>query len=464
MGAKLCTSKANRKCKENHGKYNGNKKKGSNYNPIQNTLKKPIPHLHSDDDGDDCYKSASIHASNHKRINNNNYGSNIKLTPYSSVDTMTDAQIPLYEQLNDSIINRNNSNIRLTLDVAIDQTANTNDNDNDNAPLDSGFVMLAEPSNDYLTNPVFPSFAKSNTSICSSSFHLSSPTNNIVSTDNKQDDDDDEEDEDDTMIDEDEVYIPPQHKMTIGDEIELSVDYNSLHGVIKFIGELIGKKGIWYGLQLNRPKGSDDVTYWKNQSNIHNKLRSNSESDNDHPRLIQTVSNRPKGHKCDGCYDGYCYFKCDSNEGLFVKETQIARILIVNYNNPRIAINQEIYVKKYDSKGIIKYIGKPEYENDENIHETYYGIKLLSQSNDISITEENNGIFHDRRYFTDPDPVGHCIFVMSSDLSQYVVPSRYNLLCHGYFQCKTNIPPGINLQCYLQCTFFWFNHFNIIFK
>mmetsp|Transcript_68446 Transcript_68446/g.61503 ORF Transcript_68446/g.61503 Transcript_68446/m.61503 type:complete len:611 (+) Transcript_68446:99-1931(+) len=419
MGAKLCTSKANRTCKENQGK-NGSKgkRKQNTLKRKQNTLKRKQPRLHSNNSDAIDYRSASIH----KKINNS---SNIKSTPYSSLHTISDDGIPmLYEQLNDSIINRDN---RLTLDINLDQNA---------PPLDPGFVMLSEPSNgasnDNLAAPAFPAFAKSNTSLCSSSFHLSPtyPTQKSLTTidhENKSNECDD------IIIDEDEIYTPPQHKMTIGDEIELNIEYNSLHGLIKFIGELMGKEGIWYGLQLNRPKGSDDVTYWKQQSNIHNQL------------LIETDSSDTQhAHKCDGCYDGICYFKCDDNEGLFVRETQIARILIVNFNNPRITINEEVFMTKYDTKGIIRYIGKPEFENDENIHETYYGLQLLHINKNSSLNEKegNNGIFHDRRYFTDC-PNNHGIFVMSSDLSQYVIPSRYNLLCHGYFQRNTNIPPVI---------------------
>ena len=410
MGAKLCTSKANRQCKEHQG-INGNNRG----NPVENKLKRPRPHLCSDNSTD--YKSKSIH----KKTDDNN-SNIIGLTPYSSIGTLTEnIHIPLYEQLNDS---NNNSNLPLNQNNQKNQ--NNQHYQNVSINLDPGFVMISEPSNadNDTDNNAFglPAFGKSNTSFGSNSFYASPKLymGTDESLDQKQQDTDNQND--DIIIDQDEVYTPPKHEITIGDVIELNIEYNSLHGVVKFIGEIIGKKGIWYGLQLNRPKGSDDVIYWKLQSNIYNKLN-HSDGDGDG----------------DGCYDGICYFKCDENEGLFVRKTQIARTLIVNYSNPRVTINQLITIKKYDTKGKIRYIGKPEFENDENIHKIYYGIQLLTKEKQI---ETNDGTFHNRRYFTDC-PCGYGVFVTSSDLSQYIVPSRYNLLCHGYFQCKINIPPGI---------------------
>ena len=391
MGTKLCTSKANRKYKENQGGK-----------PITNTIGHPRGK----------YKHSV-------QITNTN-SSNIK--------TSDDVSIPFYEQLNESHNTDNRQQISiqpLTSNVPTITTPMT-------INIDNGFVILSDPSiqvndnsnHNLNVNCDYLNFNKSgNTSINDSSF-LFSPTNTVQIT--NQDKDNNDDDNYYEEVEDDDIYKPPHQEITIGDEIELSIDYNCLHGIVRFIGEIIGKCGIFYGLELNRPKGCDDIKYWIQQSNIKNKL-----------------------NKIKVNMD--LYFSSGDMEGLFVRKSQIGRILSVNYNNPRVSINEEIFIKKYQSRGIIRYIGKPQFKNDENMHETYYGIQLhsnpqtIEEENGTKYQEPHDGTFHDRRYFTNC-PNGQGIFCISSDLSEYVIPSRYNLLCHGYFECginNINIPKGI---------------------
>eukprot|EP01083_Nonionella_stella_P180100 641309_1 len=202
--------------------------------------------------------------------------------------------------------------------------------------------------------------------------------------------------EKDTMLqlwcnDINDIYLPPQQTITIGDEIELTARYNSLHGVVKFIGEIVNATGVFYGIELNKPKGSDEVFQFRKLCNGINGFDANQNT----------------GH-----IDNVCYFTSDAHEALFVHKGQIGRILKVNYDMPRLGIHSQIYLPQYKCNGTVKYIGRP-----HHTHLIYYGIEL---------------------------DIGYGVYLDCTELSHWILPSRYNLLLHGFVDSSdVNIPSGI---------------------
>lgn len=286
------------------------------------------------------------------------------------------------------------------------------------------------------------------------------------------------------LCEDDDIYIPPDEEMTFGDEVELSADLNSLRGIIRFFGHVPLRKGesfnpmnsSFYGIQLFKPRGSDDVVFFRKKCNKMN-------------GFPQTQNS--------GLFGEIRYFECGPNEGWFVRKEQIARVLKVNYDNPRVSCGIPIYLKQFDSMGIIRYVGRPEIEpkSDRSTqNNTKYGIELLDfngfrrsktdemDRNPGSCPDANPDAIRESERDSDrapnresdenpnpdpyPDPDSfqftdgtlcgqkcfHCVsdygvFLEASDLSVFVQPSRYNLLVHGYIlmKCRESmrIPSGI---------------------
>eukprot|EP01084_Bolivina_argentea_P116226 206542_1 len=218
------------------------------------------------------------------------------------------------------------------------------------------------------------------------------------------------------------VYIPPSYNMTVGDDIEIiTVDDNNLqyilHGIIRFIGHITNKKGIFYGIQT-------DTTIYNNNIWKH----------------INKINGFPPNQN-NGYVNKICYFKTtDTSNGLFVTKQQITRVIKVNYNNPRVAINEQIYIPQYKCNGSIKYIGKTQLKHEQHIHDICYGIQLnkCNNKNKNKLNQCNN----------------YDILLHSTDLGHCIVASRYNLLIHGMYHSVdskyTNITSGIIqlIQCY----------------
>eukprot|EP01083_Nonionella_stella_P001905 5484_1 len=134
---------------------------------------------------------------------------------------------------------------------------------------------------------------------------------------------------------------------TIGDKVKLKKD---LIGTVRFIGEIEGKKGTYYGVELTEDKG-----------------------------------------KNKGSVGKISYFKCKSKFGVFVKKTSILKTNSKNNPKmPRISIGDKVTYIKGKSDGTIRYIGTP-YPSKKS--GTYYGVELQRPKG------SNNGTVKGTKYF-----------------------------------------------------------------
>merc|ERR1719361_3236112 len=114
--------------------------------------------------------------------------------------------------------------------------------------------------------------------------------------------------------------------VTVGDKVRLTKD---LMGTVRFVGEIQGRKGIYYGIELTEAKG-----------------------------------------KSNGAVGNVRYFKCKNKRGLFLRFARIQEV-IANHNIHRIGINDciELYAGNRKCVGVVRYIGMP-----PRCKEIYYGI------------------------------------------------------------------------------------------
>jgi len=133
---------------------------------------------------------------------------------------------------------------------------------------------------------------------------------------------------------------------TIHDSVVLD---DNLKGMIKFIGSIKGKEGIFYGIELSEIKG-----------------------------------------KNDGSVDGVTYFKCGAKKGLFVNRKKIIQITpsLASKNYPRLTVGDTVKVPSKKCNGIIKYIGEPEFKEG-----VWYGVEL------DELNGKNNGTVMNHYYF-----------------------------------------------------------------
>merc|ERR1712228_133990 len=128
-------------------------------------------------------------------------------------------------------------------------------------------------------------------------------------------------------------------------------------GKVKFIGQIPGKKGIFYGIELDEANG-------KNNGKV---------------KKVQ-------------------YFKCAKNKGLFVKKEAILK---TNHKNnkmaPRVTIGDTVKCNKQKCNGIIRYIGTPYSIKTIGV---FYGIELEKAKG------SNNGTAKSRWYFACKDKHG----------------------------------------------------------
>merc|ERR1712228_1119084 len=134
--------------------------------------------------------------------------------------------------------------------------------------------------------------------------------------------------------------------VTVGDQVRLTKD---LMGTVRFVGEIQGRKGIYYGIELTEAKG-----------------------------------------KSNGTVGNVRYFKCKNKRGLFLRFARIQEV-IANHTIHRIGINDciELYAGNRKSIGVVRYIGMP-----PRCKEIYYGIQFRKPIGD------NDGVYHGTRYFT----------------------------------------------------------------
>jgi len=149
--------------------------------------------------------------------------------------------------------------------------------------------------------------------------------------------------------------------ISVGDEVELTD--GGLKGEVKYVGELIGKQGIFYGIELKENKG-----------------------------------------KNDGSVDKHFYFKTKDKKGKFV---QLAGIKSSKPGDlPRATVGDKIKVLgKGDAT--IRYIGTPLFKPG-----VWYGVELEKPDG------KNNGTVDNHQYFQCKDKHGSFIQVQSLQLSQ----------------------------------------------
>eukprot|EP01084_Bolivina_argentea_P304374 525631_1 len=142
----------------------------------------------------------------------------------------------------------------------------------------------------------------------------------------------------------------------VGDRVTVKRNKNKFDGVVRFIGEIQAKKGIFYGIELDHFKGQNDGSL----------------------------------HKVS-------YFKCEPKKGTFVSKQSIVKIVTKNklfkYTK---TINDEITVPSA-GHGIIRFIGIPYSFNKEDV---FYGIQLKKSKG------KNNGSINGRWYFSCPRNCG----------------------------------------------------------
>ena len=129
--------------------------------------------------------------------------------------------------------------------------------------------------------------------------------------------------------------------------LQVTLKTDNLDGTVKFIGELSGKYGIWYGIELDKRRGTSDGS-------------------------IKKIK----------------YFKTKKNRGLFVKKHEISKTTQSNKDVPRCSVGDIVRINKFNCNGIVRYIGSTDFKNG-----TWYGIELKKPKG------KNNGTVNNRSYF-----------------------------------------------------------------
>merc|ERR1712130_616214 len=138
-----------------------------------------------------------------------------------------------------------------------------------------------------------------------------------------------------------------------------------LMGTVRFVGEIQGRKGIYYGIELTEAKG-----------------------------------------KSNGTVGNVRYFKCKNKRGLFLRFARIQEV-IANDTIHRIGINDciELYAGNRKSVGVVRYIGIP-----PRCKEVYYGLQFRKPIGD------NDGVYHGTRYFTTSKKCAYFVKASSSHI------------------------------------------------
>jgi len=143
-------------------------------------------------------------------------------------------------------------------------------------------------------------------------------------------------------------------KTTVGDRVKLK---DGLLGVVRFMGEIKGKKGVFYGVELDDAKG-----------------------------------------KNDGSVNKVAYFKCKAKKGVFTTKAKIAKTNSKpNAKAPRVEVGDVVKCTKAGCKGTIKFIGTPYSVKSSGV---FYGVALEKAKG------KNNGTVKGRWYFDAKDKHG----------------------------------------------------------
>ena len=160
---------------------------------------------------------------------------------------------------------------------------------------------------------------------------------------------------------------------TVGDRVKIRHQSKSkdVVGTVRFIGEINGKSGIHYGVELNAATGDNS-----------------------------------------GSYKQVSYFKTTKKHGVFVSQKSILKTNTKNNATaPRVTVGSKVHVTKVDCTGIIRYIGEPEFKSG-----IWYGIQLEEAKG------KNNGTVKGRSYFECKGKFGS--FVKANGFT--LIPSKHS--------------------------------------
>eukprot|EP01083_Nonionella_stella_P040195 109240_1 len=144
---------------------------------------------------------------------------------------------------------------------------------------------------------------------------------------------------------------------TVGDIVLLT---DGQVGIVRFIGEIKGETGVYYGIDLSHPNGNTDGSW----------------------------------------YSVY-YFTTNENFGIFIKKSEISKVIEENeYKLPRVTVGDIVGIKEVGCNAIIRFIGWTLFYPEV----VWYGVQLEEPIGD------NNGIIDDHKYFTCAPNYG--LFVM----------------------------------------------------
>eukprot|EP00484_Ammonia_sp_Unknown_P025857 CAMPEP_0197038566 /NCGR_PEP_ID=MMETSP1384-20130603/15480_1 /TAXON_ID=29189 /ORGANISM="Ammonia sp." /LENGTH=715 /DNA_ID=CAMNT_0042469017 /DNA_START=49 /DNA_END=2196 /DNA_ORIENTATION=- len=149
---------------------------------------------------------------------------------------------------------------------------------------------------------------------------------------------------------------------TVGDRVKIKHKNKELLGLVKFVGEVKGKSGIQYGIELDKANTGEN----------------------------------------NGAHSGVIYFVSKQKKGVFVSKSAILKTNAKNNSNPRVTVGSKVKVAKFDCDGTIRFIGDTTFKAG-----LWYGIELDAAKG------KNNGTVKSRCYFQCADK--HGSFLKSTD-------------------------------------------------
>eukprot|EP00486_Rosalina_sp_Unknown_P003672 CAMPEP_0201575308 /NCGR_PEP_ID=MMETSP0190_2-20130828/20419_1 /ASSEMBLY_ACC=CAM_ASM_000263 /TAXON_ID=37353 /ORGANISM="Rosalina sp." /LENGTH=541 /DNA_ID=CAMNT_0048004757 /DNA_START=12 /DNA_END=1634 /DNA_ORIENTATION=+ len=136
---------------------------------------------------------------------------------------------------------------------------------------------------------------------------------------------------------------------TISDRVKIKYKTKELFGLVKFIGEVKGKSGVYYGIEVDKANEGEN----------------------------------------NGAHQKIIYFVTNKKRGVFIKKSQILKTNSKNNTDtPRVTVGSKVSVPKYETNGVIKFVGSTTFKAG-----IWYGIQLEKGSG------KNNGTVKDRAYF-----------------------------------------------------------------
>ncbi len=161
---------------------------------------------------------------------------------------------------------------------------------------------------------------------------------------------------------------------TVGDRVKLKYKTKELVGVVKFVGSIKGKNGIFYGIELDKANAGDN----------------------------------------NGDFKNITYFTTARKKGIFVKKSAITKTSSKNNTAQRVTVGSNVNVTKSDCVGCVQFIG--ELQSKAGI---YYGIQLKEPKG------KNNGTLKGRIYFECDENCG--VFVKENGFETINSKISYNI-------------------------------------